>query len=220
MTTVALSIHDVSVVVGGRAVVRDVSLVVNVGEAVTVIGRSGAGKSVLWKAVAGLMPRATGDVRVVQGPLLFVHQDPALLDDRSVYENLRLGLQGSSLPSRIATVSARLAIRPLLDVPAYRLSPAQARRVALARALVRDPGVLVVDEPTTGLDVNAAADVDAALVDAAGSGTTLIVITHHPRTWAALRQRAAARTIVIDDGQAHELPPHFQDVPDVHEATL
>jgi ABC-type multidrug transport system ATPase subunit len=211
--TPAVTVSRLHVVLGDRVVIDDASFTVNKGEAVVVIGKSGAGKSVLWKAVAGLIPRRSGSVRIGVGPLIFVHQDPALMEDRSVYENLRFGVNGGGLGAvplaeRLAIASRRLNLEAFLDTPAFEVSPALARRVALARALIRNPGVLIVDEPTTGLDVVAAADVDNALVAAARSGTTLIVISHHARTWAHLREHLSARTVVVDDGRLRELPPH------------
>jgi len=213
----ALSIVDVDVVIGGRLVVQGVSLTLAAGSVTAVVGRSGAGKSVLWKSIAGLIPRSRGTVVVGVPPLVFVHQDPALLDDRSVHDNLLLfaladnannannNANAHDVDARALDIARRLGIGQLLPVAAAALSPAQARRVALARALVLRPGVLVVDEPTTGLDVMAAAEVDRALVDSVASGTgALVVITHHPRTLAALQAIPGCRTLLVQDGSVSE----------------
>lgn len=202
----ALTITDLDVVMGGRLVVQGVSLTIAAGSVTAVVGRSGAGKSVLWKSIAGLIPRSRGTVIVSVPPLVFVHQDPALLDDRSVHDNLLLFADDvADADARARDVARSLGISALLGVPAAALSPAQARRVALARALVLRPGVLVVDEPTTGLDVVAAAEVDRALVDSVASGSgALVVITHHPRTLAALQAIPGCRTLLVQDGSVSE----------------
>jgi len=203
MSTPALTISHLTVRLGGRTVIDDVSLDVEDGALLAVVGRSGAGKSVLWKAACGLLERHGGDVVVQRPPLVFVHQDPALLEDRSVRDNLALGLPLTGSDTLITEVAARLHLLDVLDVPAHRLSPAQARRAALARALVRSPGILVVDEPTTGLDAIAAADVERALAAVGAGGAAVVVITHHPRTLASLVARGA-RVVVIDAGVALE----------------
>jgi tungstate transport system ATP-binding protein len=199
----ALVLDDVSVVLGGRTLVQPVSLTFAADRVHAVIGRSGAGKSVLMKAVAGLLPRS-GTVRVERAPLVFVHQDPALLDELDVEENVafavtrRPDLSRAEARARVDAALTALA----LDGAVRRLAPSRLtvavqKRVALARALALRPGVLVVDEPTTGLDPPAAAAVDEALADVARQGTTLIVITHSPRTLA----RLDPDVIVVDAGR-------------------
>ena len=210
----ALTITKLDVVMGGTPIVRGVSLTLEAGSVTAVVGRSGAGKSVLWKAVAGLIPRSGGDVVVGVPPLVFVHQDPALLDDHSVADNLiffalarRDPVQQSvrDVEAHAIDVAALLGIGHLWSVSAAALSPALCRRVALGRALMLRPGVLVVDEPTTGLDVVAAAEVTNALVDQAAQATgALVVITHHPRTLAALQAVPGCRTLLVHDGGLSE----------------
>ena len=210
----ALTVTKLDVVMGGTPIVHGVSLTLEAGSVTAVVGRSGAGKSVLWKAVAGLIPRSGGDVVVGVPPLVFVHQDPALLDDRSVADNLLFFALARRDPvhesvrdveARAINVASALGIGHLWSVSAAALSPALCRRVALARALMLRPGVLVVDEPTTGLDVVAAAEVTEALVQQAAHTTgALVVITHHPRTLAALQAIPGCRTLLVHDGGLSE----------------
>jgi ABC-type transporter Mla maintaining outer membrane lipid asymmetry ATPase subunit MlaF len=188
----------------GARVLSDVNVRFPRGRTTAIVGRSGAGKSVLMKAVAGLLPIAHGRVDVA-GTLAFVHQDPALLDDLDVLENVAFAC------TRVATrdVSARVTgAIALLDLTEHaraqpaRLPLAVQKRVALARALALAPTVLVVDEPTTGLDPVAAAVVDASLAKVAReSDTTLVVITHSPRTVHAL----APALVEVRDGTARAL---------------
>jgi phospholipid/cholesterol/gamma-HCH transport system ATP-binding protein len=208
VTAAALSLHDVTVEIGGRTLVRDASARFSPGSLHAVVGRSGAGKSVLMKAALGLLPMQAGRVELVGPETLdahagdalaferlrshaaFVHQDPSLLEELSVVENVafallrRRGRRGAA--AVVEGWLERLGLASLRDVPARQLSPGALRRVALARALCLEPEVLVVDEPTTGLDPLAARDVDEALLDLAGRGATLIVITHDVRMLDAL----------------------------------
>lgn len=203
----ALVLDDVSVVLGGRTIIAPVTLSFAADRVHAVIGRSGAGKSVLMKAIAGLLP-CNGTVRVIRAPLVFVHQDPALLDELSVEENVafavsrRPDLSRSEARARVDAALHALvldAVRPL--VPST-LTISVQKRVALARALALRPGVLVVDEPTTGLDPPAAAAVDDALAALRDNGTTPIVITHSPRTL----QRLDPDVVIVDAGRVHRQP--------------
>lgn len=201
---IPLSVSHLSVVLGGRVIIDDVSADFGPRSMTVVVGRSGAGKSVLFKAVAGLLPREAGAVVVGAPPLVFVHQDPALLEDRSARDNLTFfafarGAPREAVEGRLACVVAALRLEPLLSTPAGALSPAEARRVALGRALMLQPGVLIVDEPTTGLDALAVDDVGDALVEAAGDAA-LVVITHHPRTVTRL-EAAGARVLRVEGGR-------------------
>lgn len=197
---VALEIERLRVVLRGRLIVDDVTLAFAAGRRHAVIGRSGAGKSVLMKAAAGLLPRAGGEVRVRTPPLVFVHQDPALIDTLDVEENIsfaveRLGLPTGEVRARVQEAVSSLALEDVWRRAPSALPVATQKRVALARALCLKPGVLVVDEPTTGLDPRAAEAVDEAI--AGVRGATLIVITHSPRTLERLRPEI----VVVDGGR-------------------
>jgi ABC-type multidrug transport system ATPase subunit len=210
MIDAAFSIHDLTVALGGRTVVSGASVSFARGTATVVVGRSGAGKSVLLKAAAGLLPRLSGVVHVGAPPVVFVHQDPALLDDRTVFDNVLLPAAVQKRATRAVLVDdaahllARLGLLPVRNCRPAALSPSQQRRAALARALLLRPGVLIVDEPTTGLDPESAADVDAALVDVVDQQRAVVVVTHHPRTLARLRALPGARVVVVDNGRVRQ----------------
>ena len=197
----ALTLEHVRVELGGNVIVDDVTLAFERSRRHAVIGRSGAGKSVLMKAAAGLLPIANGTVTVAAKPLVFVHQDPALLDTLDVRENVAFAVERrvarNEVGARVDAVMRTLGIEDVAHRAPAALPIALQKRVALARALALEPGVLVVDEPTTGLDPIAARQVDDAL--ASLEGTTLIVITHSPRTLARLRPDV----VVVEHGTAH-----------------
>lgn len=196
---------------GGRRVLDDATVRFDGGTLHAVVGRSGAGKSVLMKAMTGLLPLRQGHVELQAGGrslrlgatdepgfaalrerVVFVHQDPALLDDLDVMDNVLFGRRRRRLDNDLDDVDAWLERLSLLELRRRLprdLSPGAQRRVALCRALVLAPTVLVVDEPTTGLDPAAAAEVDHALVELARAGSTSIVVTHDLRSLERLRPR-------------------------------
>ena len=203
----ALSLRDMTVQLGGRTIIDGASTVFVKGAAHAVIGRSGAGKSVLLKAATGLLPLTSGEVQLgsvvasgvdagafsaLRQRVVFVHQDPALLDDLNVLDNIRFPLsrRGVAPREQSARLERWLTALQLVDVLSARpsaLPPGRLRQVALCRALCLQPEFLVVDEPTTGLDPESAREVDAALSRLGQMGSTLITITHDLRALAGLR---------------------------------
>lgn len=210
----AFEIEGLSVTLDGRPILRDACARFAPGLH-AVVGRSGAGKSVLMKAACGLLPAIAGRVHFptaesehrctldvtdasrfadLRQSVTFVHQDPALLDDLSAAENLRFALDRRSAKSpaeRAQAVDQALAgldLQGLAHKLPRDLPPGAQRQVALARALLLRPQVLIADEPTTGLDPAAARDVDRALLKLSEStGAILIVITHDLRSLAFLQ---------------------------------
>ncbi len=203
MSAATLSCAGVRVELGGRTLIDGAGAVFEGGRMHAVVGRSGAGKSVLMKALTGLLPMTSGSVTVegdghaarvsagdddgfarLRERVVFVHQDPALLDDLSALENVRFALfrrRGRSAADPAAWLE-RLSLNDERHKLPREMTPGALRRVALCRALVLEPEVLIVDEPTTGLDPLAAREVDDALAALATSGSTLIVITHDVRS--------------------------------------
>jgi phospholipid/cholesterol/gamma-HCH transport system ATP-binding protein len=196
----ALVVDHLSVTLGGQRVLTGASAAFDLGERHAVIGRSGAGKSVLMKASTGLLPLTSGTVTLekltanasspevfatLRQRVAFVHQDPALLDDISVRDNVRFVAERRRVTAVEAETDRWLEALALEEVQHERpptLSPGRLRKVAIARALCTRPDVLIVDEPTTGLDPRAAREVDDALASLRQDGATLIVITHDLRS--------------------------------------
>lgn len=204
----ALELQDVVVVLGGRVVLEGASAAFEKGLLHAVIGRSGAGKSVLMKAACGLLPVASGSIR--RGDVVFVHQDPALMDDLTVDENVRFaverraGVKRSEARARVERWLRALGLVDVRDRRPLEISPGVQRKVALARALCLSPETLVVDEPTTGLDPEAALAVDDALRALhRAAGATVIVVTHAPRSVA----RLSPTLTLVADRRARRLPP-------------
>jgi phospholipid/cholesterol/gamma-HCH transport system ATP-binding protein len=158
---------------GANQVLQGVHLSIYQGEVTTIIGKSGVGKSVLLKHIIGLLYPDAGEI-VLYGRLLskmkmaeldklrekfsYVFQDAALFDSMTVYQNIALPLrEGTSLPkseikNRVEDKLQLFELQGVHDKYPSQISGGMKRRVALARALVTDPEVVLLDEPTTGLD--------------------------------------------------------------------
>lgn len=208
MNAPLLEVDRLGVHRGGRPVLRELSLRLAAGERLLVQGASGAGKTTLLHALLGFVA-ATGDVRwfgrpmgserdfaAVRGPVGLLFQDPddqllgpTVLED-VMFGPLNLGRPPAGARARAVQVLAGLGIADLAGRPVFELSGGEQRLAALAGVLAMDPRVLLLDEPTTGLDEDAAARVLDAL---AGSGLPMIVASHDP----ACGRRLATRTLAL-----------------------
>ncbi|MFI2374615.1 ABC transporter ATP-binding protein [Streptomyces sp. NPDC018964] len=213
----------------GPPALREASLTVRPGEAVAVLGPSGSGKSTLLNLIAGLDRPDAGTVTVdgvrvdrlgEAGSALFrrsrigmVFQFFHLLDDLTVSENV-------ALPARLAGAGRGEADRraaellELLGVDRHaraypgRLSGGERQRVAVARALVNRPALLLADEPTGALDTAAGEDVSRLLSAVNAEGQTIVVVTHD----LALARSCTDRTVRIADGRVVEDVPSARAV--------
>jgi ABC-2 type transport system ATP-binding protein len=192
-----LSLSGISVRRGSREVLRDVSLSVFPAEIVGLLGPNGAGKSTLFSILAGLLPPDRGaihldgravapgarDLRAAAG---IVFQSPGLDGKLSAAENLRLSAALHLIPARearerTAQLLRRVGLAERAREAVDRLSGGMRRRVELARALVHQPSILVMDEPTTGLDAASFRDFWAEVeTRRREQGVTVVLATHRP----------------------------------------
>jgi len=197
----------------GLPIVRGASLSVAAGEILAVLGPNGAGKSTLGKAVAGIVPVASGSVRLdgreIAGDpahrmarlgLGFVPQTENVFAELSVEDNLDLAaaVVGAPRAQRIAGIFELfpdLARQRRLD--AGRLSGGQRQMLAVARALVASPRVLVLDEPSAGLSPKLAQHVFAKLAEIARDGVAIVLVEQNVRAALAL----AGRAVVLVEGR-------------------
>lgn len=224
-TPLRLSVTDLTVERGGRAVVSGLSFSVQSGEALLVTGPNGAGKTTLLRAIAGFiapmagsvtLDGADGDRPLVEHCHIVGHLN-GIKPGLTVAENLDFAADylkaggASSMPAdrpascvadralrrtRVDAALDRLALSRLADIPAGYLSAGQKRRVCLARLLVADRPVWLLDEPTVSLD-RASTGLVAGLIDqhVAGGGIAVIV-THVPLGLSAARELELGRTVL------------------------
>lgn len=185
---------------GGYEAIRDVSFEISAGEMVFITGHSGAGKSTLVKLIASV-ERPTAGSLVVNGQNLaalrksaipylrrhfgLVFQDQKLLFDRSVLDNVLLPLQIVGLTRREAVRRAQAALDKVGLLERERANPialsgGEQQRLAIARAVVNRPTVLLADEPTGNLDAASASDVLGIFESFHQVGVTVVVATHDP----------------------------------------
>jgi len=135
----------------GRRVLDELDLEIAPGEFVALIGRSGSGKSTLLRALAGLDRGVTGDLGV-EGTAAVAFQEPRLLPWRRVWANVGLGLRTGDAKTVALDALEEVGLGARADAWPLTLSGGEAQRAALARALVREPSLLLLDEPFSALD--------------------------------------------------------------------
>ena len=172
---------------GGRAVFAGVGFAVGGGELMAVTGPNGAGKSTLLRVVAGLLPPVAGSVRLEPDPPgglaasvhYFGHLD-GLKPSLTVADNLGFARRLFGGGGDIETALETVGLAHLLDLPAGRLSAGQKRRVALARLLVSERPVWLLDEPATALDTAAEATLGRLIAAHLARGGVAVAATHRP----------------------------------------
>jgi tungstate transport system ATP-binding protein len=183
-----LVLDDVSLQAGSTTILNQVSLTIAPGAPTLIIGPNGAGKTTLLRLCMGLVAPSTGrmtwggraDRTPARRAMLF--QRPVMLR-RTAAANLAYALAQAGLPrrqrpARIAALLERVGLSDLARRPARRLSGGEQQRLALARALARDPEILLLDEPTANLDPAATRGVEEVILLAAQSGIKIVMASH------------------------------------------
>ncbi len=188
MTTAAISVRDLTIVRGPVTAVDHLSLEVPSGQVIGLLGPSGSGKSSLMRAIVGVQVMESGSIDVLGQPagsptlraqVGYVTQDPSVYSDLSVLANLRyfariLGVTDDS----VERVLDQVDLREVADRLVGRLSGGQRSRVSLGTALLGSPQLLVLDEPTVGLDPALRRDLWTLFHQLATAGTTVFVSSH------------------------------------------
>ena len=219
-----LELEDVHTYYGEAHILQGVSLAVGAGEVVSLIGRNGAGKTTTLRSIMGLARPAHGRVRlrgedlarlptheIVRRGIAWIPEERRVLPNLTVLENLKLGMLG--VGAREAEAAARLEevfghfprLRERIDHGGRLLSGGEQQMVAIARALVARPTVMLVDEPTEGLAPILVQSLTEILAEINRRGTTILLVEQTLEVALALSHRV----YVMDQGRVQ-----FQGTPD------
>lgn len=228
-TAIEISNLNVSYTNSQSPIIRDYSLSVKSGEIVAIMGKNGCGKSTLAKAICALIKYDSGSIcvngikisektsksqmREIRKNIGYVMQLPEQqLFAQTVFEDVaygpkNFGLEGCELDSRVLNTLKSLHIEHLAQKSPFELSGGQQRLAAIAGVLACNPKILVLDEPTAGLDFEYAKIVLKILSDLHNKGITIIVITHDLNEAKSL----GARIVTLDSRKKKEIQEHAQD---------
>jgi len=226
-----LAAHDVTVERGGLPVLRGVSISVRAGEAVALMGGNGSGKSTLVRTLLGLLPHRRGAITLLGSPLRdfrdwsrigYVPQRSlALLGGSKVKEVVAAGRLARRRMFRplspadrdaIDNAIALVGLSDRLNADIAGLSGGQQQRVLIARALAGEPDLLVLDEPTSGVDLEQQRVLVEVLAGLLGAGTGVLVVLHEVGPLARLLDRAVVLSDgrVVHDGPLGDLGQHHR----------
>jgi phospholipid/cholesterol/gamma-HCH transport system ATP-binding protein len=214
----AVRFDHVSKAFGPRKVLEDISFEIPNGQAFCLLGRSGTGKSVALRHIIGLVKADSGsvfvenlDITTLQGRELaevrkhmgVLFQNAALFDSMSVGENVSFPMHrhtdwsDADIRERAMAKLTDVGLDKDFDTMPGDLSGGMKKRAGLARAMALDPEILLVDEPSAGLDPMTSHEIDQLLVKTKQGGTTLVVVTHNIPSARAIGDRFA----VLDQGR-------------------
>lgn len=186
--TAALSVRELSVTLGGRRVLTDVNLDLETGGVHGLLGPNGAGKTTLFRAIMRLIPASSGTIATPRGVGYVPQRHDVMWDfpitaQEVVMTGLTRDIGFLRLPRRrhvqaVAEALQRVRMTDLRARPISEMSGGQRQRVMIARALARHPGLLLLDEPFTGLDMPTQELLTGLFAELAAEGTTLLMSTH------------------------------------------
>lgn len=215
-------LNGVTIAQKDHLVFSNISLKVNKGEFVYLIGKVGSGKTSLIRTLNAQLPLSNGEAKVVGYNLVnikrkelpklrrklgVVFQDFQLLSDRSVNDNLEFVLRATGwknrkeIEKRIAEVLEKTDLTYKGYKMPHQLSGGERQRVVIARALLNEPELILADEPTGNLDPETSADIVRLLIDIAHRGHAVIMATHNY----TLLKKFVARTLKCEDGKLLEI---------------
>lgn len=223
-TSPVVQLSDVTKHFGRFAALRSVTASFEAARLYAVLGDNGAGKSTLLRAVAGLLPLTRGtmallgstDLRSACDQVGYMAHAPLLYDELDAMENLHYfaGLYGIHDNQRCAAAIASIGLDPALKRRVGQYSQGMRQRLSLARAILHDPRLLLLDEPFSNVDIASAREMVRLLGIMRDGGKTVLVVTHQPSllegvanefVWMAAG-RIVARTATLSTGPAGETP--------------
>jgi tungstate transport system ATP-binding protein len=210
-TTLPIRFEAVAYSAGSTAILRDVSVSIGADAPTVLIGPNGSGKTTLLKLAMGLLTPTAGRILcagregIDRRRQAMVFQKPVMLR-RTAARNIAFALKAAGRapdPATIARLLGIVGLAALADRPARRLSGGEQQRLALARALARDPEVLFLDEPTASLDPAASKAVEDIIAYTAASGVKIVMATHD----LGQARRLAADVVFLAGGALVEHAP-------------
>ncbi len=222
MSNPILQLKDASIYQGENLVLSDVNVEINKGEFVYLIGKTGTGKSSFMKTLYGDLPLNDGeghivdydlknlkekDIPFLRRKLGVVFQDFKLLTDRTVNDNLLFVLKATGwkdktdMKTRVEEVLTKVDMKTTGFKYPHELSGGEQQRIAIARALLNNPELILADEPTGNLDPQTSVEVMEVLQDINKNGNTILMATHDY----ALLLKYPSKTLKCDDNQVYEV---------------
>lgn len=222
MSTTILALKNVTIFQESSAILNDISLEINKGEFIYIIGKTGSGKSSFMKTLYGDLPIKQGEASIVDYDLHglkdkdipylrrkigMVFQDFKLLDDRTVNENMLFVLKATGwtdkveMQNKIDEVLEKVDMKHLSAKMPHQLSGGEQQCVAIARALLNDPEIILADEPTGNLDPQTSVEVMITLRKINEIGKTIVMATHDY----ALIMKFPEKTLKCENGTIFEV---------------
>jgi len=222
MSQPVLQLKNAAIYQGDNLVLSDVSVSIDKGEFVYLIGKTGTGKSSFMKTLYGDLPLKEGegnivghdlatlkenDIPFLRRKLGVVFQDFKLLNDRTVSNNLHFVLTATgwkdkvAMENRINEVLDKVGMKTMAFKYPYQLSGGEQQRIAIARALLNDPELILADEPTGNLDPQTSVEVMEVLREINKNGNTILMATHDY----ALLLKYPSKTLKCDENQIFEV---------------
>ena len=209
-----VEINGVNKIYGSNHVVKDLNLVVEEGEFLTLLGSSGCGKTTTLRMIAGFEEPTSGSIKV-EGEAIeekepfernvnTVFQSYALFPHKTIYDNIAYGLKMKKVPKdeikkRVHEMMELVQLEGFEKRYPSQLSGGQKQRVAIARAMVNNPKILLADEPTGALDSKSGEQIMELFQKLNEEGVTIVMITHDPHI-----ASNAKRMVKIIDGEIFE----------------
>lgn len=222
MSEAVVKLSKAAIFQNQNLILKDVDLTVNKGEFVYLIGKTGSGKSSFMKTLYGDLPLKKGegfvadydlstlkekDIPFLRRKLGVVFQDFKLLNDRTVKENLLFVLKATGwkekpkMDQRIEAVLSKVGMETKAFKYPYELSGGEQQRIAIARALLNEPEIILADEPTGNLDPQTSVEVMEVLQEINKNGNTILMATHDY----ALILKYPSKTLKCDEQQIFEV---------------
>lgn len=197
MSDSGVRVRNLGVSFGSTDVLRNLDVSIDAGEFVALLGRSGSGKTTLLRVLAGLETPTAGTASVPE-PRSVVFQEPRLLPWKRVWENVALGLHGQGVHERALAALREVQLDHRATAWPLTLSGGEAQRAGLARALVREPHVLLLDEPFASIDALTRLHMHELVIDLwQVHGPAILLVTHDVDEALLLADRA----VVLEAGR-------------------